>query len=202
MQGKFVVFEGLDGSGQSTQVKLLADYLLAKGQQVLVTKEPTKNSPFASEIRRALTEKERILAGDLQMLFAKDRKWHIKKVIEPALTKGEWVISDRYVFSAFAFGVASGLSQKEIETMNANYLRPDLVFFINTSPEICIERIMKRGEGVDLFEKLPILQKVSENYHLLFQKNTLLNVFIIDGNKSISDVFEQIKKILQGQTLQ
>lgn len=97
-KGKFIVFEGLDGSGQSTQSGLLRDFLIKKGYKVLLTKEPTLNSKFGKKIKRVLNKKERVSAKKLQELFTQDRKEHLEKTIIPALKKGEIVISDRYFF--------------------------------------------------------------------------------------------------------
>ncbi|MDD5047666.1 MAG: dTMP kinase, partial [Methanoregulaceae archaeon] len=103
-KGKFIVFEGLDGSGQSTQVKLLADFLKNKNIKVLATKEPTLDSAAGRLIRKALDKKTKILPKKFQELYAQDRKEHLNKVIIPNLEKGKTVISDRYFFSSFAYG--------------------------------------------------------------------------------------------------
>ncbi|MBM4177235.1 dTMP kinase [Candidatus Gribaldobacteria bacterium] len=198
-QGKFIVFEGLDGSGQSTQVGLLAKYLEQKGRFVLRTKEPTNNSPFALKIRQILSEKEKANPADLQNLFAQDRGWHLQKVIIPDLHRGEIVLSDRYMYSSLAFGMASGVNKEKIEELNKDFLKPDLVFFIKTEPKICLERIIKRGKQIDLFEKLPILERVFKNYCDVLERNKSLNVAVIDGNKSIDEVFQQIKEKLATQ---
>ena len=96
--GKFIVFEGLDGSGQSTQTELLRDFLIEKGYEVIQTKEPTQESKASQEIRETLDKKIKIKPMRLQELFTQDRKEHLDNLINPALKEGKMVISDRYFF--------------------------------------------------------------------------------------------------------
>ncbi len=198
--GRFIVFEGLDGSGQSTQVKLLAEFLEKRGYKVLKTKEPTKDSKFGKKIRKILDKEKRISPKKLQKLFSKDRAWHLKKIIIPALKERKIVISDRYFFSSFSYGITDGVGLKELITLNKKFLLPDLVFFLDVSPEICVQRIERRGEEKTLFEEKEILKKVYENYKKVlkeFEKTT--KIFIINGERSIEEVFSEIKKIVQKQ---
>lgn len=192
----FIVFEGLDGSGQSTQTKLLGRYLLKKGYQVVLTKEPTLDSQAGRKIREALDEKIKIESAKLQELFAQDRKEHLKNLIIPALKKGKIVISDRYFFSSFAYG-SIDLDLEWLIKLNKNFLMPDLTFILATRPEICLERIKNRGEEIKLFEKKEKLEKVWQNYQLLSQR--FKNIYFVDGEKSIREVFQQVKKILKAE---
>src|SRR4030043_67748 len=116
--GKFIVIEGLDGSGQSTQTGLLRDFLIKKGQEVILTKEPTRDSEAGKKIKEILDEKIRIEPQKLQDLFAQDRKEHLEKLIVPALKEGKTVISDRYFFSTFAYGAADGLDLEWLIKLN------------------------------------------------------------------------------------
>lgn len=191
--GKFVILEGLDGSGQSTQVELLSDFSKRKGQAVVSIKEPTLNSQAGQKIREVLDEKIKIEPAQLQKLFAQDRKEHLKNLIEPALKQGKIVISDRYFFSSFAFG-ALDLDLEWLIKLNNDFILPDITFFLDVKPEICLARIKKRGEEIKLFEKKEKLAKVWQNYKLIL--NRFENTYIIDGEKSIEEVFEQIKKVV------
>ena len=198
--GKFIVFEGLDGSGQSTQVEILGKFLEEKEYEVLKTKEPTKDSKFGKKIRKILDKEERISPKKLQKLFSKDRAWHLKKVIIPALKKGKIVISDRYFFSSFSYGMSEGIDLKELLAFNKKFLLPDLVFFLDVSPEVCIQRIEKRGERKTLFEKKEKLKKVYEGYKKVlkeFENST--EIYFINGERSIEEVSLDIKKIIQKQ---
>jgi len=193
-EGKFIVFEGLDGSGQSTQAGLLKEFLMKKGFNVVLTKEPTLYSEAGKRIRKILDKEIKVSPKELQELMVEDRKEHLEKVIIPALKEEKIVISDRYFLSTFAFGSADGLDLQELIKMNNQFLYPDTVFLLKVSPSICIERIKNRGDRVDLFEKEGKLSEVWKTYKIL--PDRLENIFIIDGEKSIEKVFEKVKEII------
>jgi len=192
--GKFVVIEGLDGSGQTTQVKLLGNFFIEKGYEVVLTKEPTLASSAGKEIRDALDKKVEAEPLKLQELFTLDRKEHLERLIEPALKEGKIVISDRYFFSTFAFGAADGLDLEWLIGLNNDFLLPDLTFILQVSPEVCVRRIEKRGQGIKLFEKKEKLEKVWQTYKIL--PNRFENVYIVNGESSIEEVFNAIKTII------
>ena len=212
-KGKFIVFEGLDGSGLSTQAKLLGDYLqnrgpahiatparsdaassgersVAGGREVILTKEPTMDSEAGRQIRAILDEKIKIEAAEIQRLFVQDRKEHLDNLIVPALRAGKIVISDRYFFSTLAFGAVSS-NLEWLIGLNKDFLLPDMTFLLLVRPEICVDRIIKRGEGVKLFEKLPTLEKVYKNYQIIAER--FENVYVVNGEESAEEVFEEIK---------
>jgi dTMP kinase len=195
--GKFIVIEGLDGSGQSTQVELLRKFLTNKGYKVLKTKEPTKDSQAGRKIEKILFEKEKVSPWELQKLFVQDRKLHLKNIIIPALKKGKIVISDRYYFSTFSYGSSEGLSLKRLMKLNEKFLLPDLVFFLDVKPKICLSRIEKRGKGRTFFEKLEKLKKVYQNYRKILKEfKWKTKIYFINGERSINEVFKEIKKII------
>lgn len=191
-QGKFIVFEGLDGSGLSTQANLLKDFLTKKGFKVFLTKEPTKDSIYGKKIEKILKEKEKISPGKLQLLFKNDRKIHLEKEIIPHLRKGKIVISDRYFFSSFAFGSSCGLSLNWLIKINSKFPLPDLTIFLKVRPEISLQRIEKRGEKKTLFEKREKLEKVFKKYLKLAK--IFKNFKIINGEKKREEVFQKVKK--------
>lgn len=192
--GKFIVFEGLDGSGQSTEVSLLKDYLITKGHSVVSTKEPTQDTEPGKKIKQVLSEKEKIEPEVLQELFSQDRKEHLEKLIIPALEKGQIVISDRYFFSSFAYGQSESLSLDDLIKLNNDFLLPDKTIILKVKPEICIQRIEKRGTDKTLFEKVEKLKRVWENYAVF--PSRFENVIIVDGEGTIEQVFEQVKKVI------
>ena len=193
IKGKFIVFEGLDGSGQTTQSYLLRDFLESKGFQVVLTKEPTLESESGKKIKRILQEEIKVSPLKLQELFTQDRKHHLKNLILPSLKKGKIVICDRYLFSSYAYG-SINLDLDYLKKLNKDFILPDIVFFLDVSPEVCIDRIRKRSVNIELFEKIEILKKVYKNYHKIFKD--FKNVYIIEGGKSIEEVFTQIKEII------
>ena len=192
--GKFIVVEGLDGSGQTSQTSLLKDFFIEKGYQVVLTKEPTQDSEAGKKIKEILEKKIETNPLELQKLFAEDRKEHLENTIIPALKQGKMVISDRYFLSTFAFGTAHGADLNELIEMNDNFLLPDLIFLLKVNPKVCIRRIEKRGDPKTLFEKEEKLAKVWEIYKIL--PNKIDNIYMIDGEESIEEVFEQIEKVV------
>ncbi len=196
-KGKFIVFEGLDGSGQSTQANLLRNFLTQKGLEIILTKEPTLDSETGKEIRQILDKKEKISPQKLQELFAKDRKEHLENLILPAIQERKIVISDRYFFSSFAYGKADDVDLEWLIKINNQFLLPDITFLLKVSPEICLERIKKRNQGKErtLFEEKEKLSKVWNVYQIL--PDRFKNIFIVDGEKPIEEVSKDIKKIIR-----
>jgi dTMP kinase len=195
--GKFIVFEGLDGSGQSTQASLLKNYFIKLGKEVVLTKEPTIDSEPGKKIRKSLDEEITVEPFELQKLFTEDRKEHLNNLIEPSLKDGKMVISDRYFFSTFAFGSSDKLSLDSLIDLNKEFLLPDLTILLKVSPDICVDRINKRGEGIKLFEKRDKLAKAWETYRIL--PDRFKNVYIVDGEKAIEEVFSQIQNIVNSK---
>lgn len=187
--GKFIVFEGLDGSGQTTQAGLLGEYLKHLGKKVFLTKEPTKDTEFGREIEDILKRRKIADGSELQKLFAKDRNEQLQKEIIPALKEGTNVISDRYFFSSFAFGSVDCDLEWLIE-LNNDFMLPDATFVLMVRPETAVERIKKRGLETTFFEELEKLKKVIKNYELL--RGRFENLFFINGERPIEEVRKEI----------
>jgi dTMP kinase len=192
--GKFIVFDSLDGAGNSTQVKLLADYLNKIGKRTYVTKEPT-SSLIGGLIKSQLTHDWKSSAECLQLLFCADRAYHLEKEIIPLLKRGINVISDRYFFSTMAYGNLEINDLNWLIEINKKFILPDLTFFLKVSPRVCIERIKKDRFEITLFEKEEILRKVWKNYEILAKR--FKNVYIIDGERSIEEISNEIIKITE-----
>ncbi len=192
-KGKFVVIEGLDGSGKSAQVDLLVSFLKNLGKDVIVTKEPTNDSEAGRKIKQVL-KKEITIENplELQKLYVEDRKEHLENKVIPALIEGKYVISSRYYFSTFAYGGADGLDLDYLIQLNKDFLKPDITFIIDVSSESCIKRIEQRGQEKEYFEELEKLKKIG-NFYKKFPA-MFENVMLINGEKAISEVFEEIKK--------
>lgn len=191
--GKFIVVEGLDGSGKSAQVDLLIDYLKQQGKEVVITKEPTVDSEAGRKVKQALKKEIVVEPLELQGLYVQDRKEHLENKVIPALKEGKFVVSSRYAFSTFAYGYSDGLDVDLLIKMNDNFLLPDLTIIVDVSPESCIDRIESRGEPKELFEKREKLAKVNEIYKRV--PDMFENVVVVNGERPISDVFEDIKNI-------
>ncbi|OGF82241.1 dTMP kinase [Candidatus Giovannonibacteria bacterium RIFCSPLOWO2_01_FULL_46_13] len=190
-KGKFIVLEGLDGSGESTQASLLKEFLEANNEEVVLTKEPYVDSESGKKIRMVLEKKTQMGLKELQDLFTENRKEHLDTLIIPSLEKGITVISDRYYFSTFAFGGASGLDVEYLIAQNDKFLQPDLTFILDVNPETSLKRIEGRGKPKEFFEEIEKLTKTREFYQTFPER--FANVYLIDGEKTIEKVFEQIK---------
>ena len=192
MKGKFIVFEGLDGSGLSTQAMMLKEYLLKKGRKTILTKEQTDNF-LGGMIKSSLKGHIKTSPLTLQLMFIADRSHHLDSEVEPALKEGKVVISDRYLFSTLAFG-SLDVDPEFLKFANSKFRKPDLTFIIDCNPETCVGRISRERFHIEMFEEKRKLEKVRENYMSL--KNYFPNVHIIDGNRNKQEVFEDIKKIV------
>ncbi|MGC9059310.1 MAG: dTMP kinase [Candidatus Aenigmatarchaeota archaeon] len=192
MKGKFIVFEGIDGAGLTTQANLLENYLKSKGYDVILTKEPTNN--LIGGLIRAALKKEWITSNKtLQLLFSADRAHHLEREIIPALEKGKIVISDRYFLSTIAYGMIE-VEKDWLKALNSKFLIPDIIFILDLPVEIALERIGKSRFGFELFEERGKLEKIRRNFIELSKEYN--NCFIIDASKSIEEVHENIKKIV------
>ena len=192
MAGKFIVFEGCDGSGLSTHSKLLYEHLKGKGIDVLLTKESTNNSIGTMIKENFLKEKQKIDPVALQLLFCADRAQHLAEEIEPALAAGKTVVCDRYILSTLAFGSLS-CDLDFLKQVNSQFRKPDLTFIIDVPPEVSMQRIKASRTGTELYEKLDTLKKVRDNYKSL--QNYFPNTFIVDNNRPLEQAVQEIKNI-------
>jgi len=195
----FIAFEGIDGSGKSTQVKLLSESLEKAGHKIYTTFEPT-DSPIGRIIRdifnHRLEADHRTIAG----LFVADRLDHLLNKQNGILRKieeGYTVITDRYYFSSYAYhGAHMSLDWViEANSLSADLLRPDINIFIDISPEISLNRIAKSRHSMELFETLDNLRQVKDKYYEAIEKlKDQERVFITDGNREPEAIFEDIRK--------
>ncbi|MBN1763306.1 MAG: dTMP kinase [Methanomicrobia archaeon] len=191
-KGWLIVFEGLDGSGLSTQAALLAEHLRENNEKVMLTKEPT-TSPIGELIRSALKRDRKFLLYALQLLFAADRAEHLEKEIEPALQANEIVISDRYILSSLAFGSVDN-DVEFLKQINARFRSPDLTIIIDTPPRVCRDRIVKNRDNIELFEEEKRLEKVRERYLAL--KDYFDNTVILAGDRAKEAIAKDIQGIV------
>lgn len=191
--GLFIAFEGLDGSGSSTQVDLLKDQLCSLGYPSFTTKEPTNNI-VGGLIRGLLTKEWQTTPEGFQLLFAADRAHHLKSKVIPMLEKGSIVITDRYAFSTIAFG-SIDLDKKWLLELNKHFILPDITFLIKCSPTECLNRINKSRHGREFFEEEKKLKKVWRTYDLLSQDKNY-NMVVIDGEKNIEEISLEILNIV------
>ncbi len=190
-KGQLIAFEGIDGTGKSTQIKLLADYLRAQGREVVETREPTDSS-YGRRIRELYVNRSTCTPEEELELFIQDRRLHVQELIAPALATGSVVLTDRYYYSTAAYQGASGLEPAEILARNNFAPKPDLVILLTMPPELSAERIrIGRGEQPNAFEQLDALRKTAA----IFAAFTDSCICRVDATQSVSAVHEQIQHV-------
>lgn len=196
-----IVFEGLDGAGTTTQAKLLAQRCRNSGCKVLHTCEPT-DSPIGKLIRQVLRGDIKITSRSLAFLFAADRENHLYNDVhglESAAKRGDIIISDRYFFSSLAYQ-SIGTPYDEVKSINSFFPFPEIVIYIDTPPDVCIDRIENR-EDRDDFETLEFQEKVYNSYEKAFQEMPLNSHLIrFNGTLEISilekEIFSAVSQIM------
>lgn len=191
-KGTFIVFEGIDGTGKSTQIKKLADALLEMGHDVLATREPTEGI-YGKKIRALYQNRSAVSANDELDLFIEDRRQHIKTLINPSLKAGKIVLCDRYFLSTAAYQGAAGCSPETIIARHHFAPEPDLAIILEVPPLVCIGRITeKRGDQLNDFEKLESLKKVDS----IFKEMDLPYIQRIDGSAAEEEVHRQVRGLI------
>ncbi len=196
-KGTFIVFEGIDGSGKTTQIELLAKHMTDRGRKPLITREPS-DGPVGVLLRQFLTGR---IKGDTRMiasLFASDRLDHITNPTDGLLERlesGADIISDRYCFSSYAYNSVD-MDLDWVISVNSESMRlmkPDLVIFIDVPVETALERISENRFSSELFEERERLEKVRENYLKSFERfSDTVNIVTFDGTGSVDEIASQI----------
>ena len=195
--GKFITFEGIDGSGKSSQSRALAAHLTDLGQTVVHTREPG-GSEGAEEIRALLVEGDpnRWSPETEILLFTAARRDHLEKTIEPALSAGKTVISDRFADSTRVYqGAARADLMDVVDQLHAQMIarEPDLTIVIDMDPEIALQRGLDRQSGEDRFEDfgLDFQIKLRAGFRALAHKNSHRMV-LINGHQPLGDVTQDV----------
>lgn len=202
-KGVFIAFEGIDGSGKSTQIQMLADRIQKEGIRCYQTCEPS-GGPIGSLTRQILTGRIKTDNRVIAAMFAADRLDHLLNEVDGIVAKvkeGICVITDRYYFSSYAYHSVDVPMDWVIKTNeeSAKILRPDVTIFIDIDADTAMERITKNRFHTELFEKKSRLEKVRNNYLKAFE---LLKeeekVIIIDGTKTPEEIAEEIWQTVKG----
>ena len=203
-KGKFIVFEGLDGSGTTTQSRLLKEWFENENQPVYLTHEPTEG-PIGILIRLALAGRlcsatnnqtyQQVNESTLALFFAADRMDHLQNTIIPNLEKGINVICDRYYLSSFAYQSLE-LEFEWIKQINSKCRQPDLTFMLDVPVIECKKRMAKERWHIDLYEDEEKLEKVRVNYLRIIEEylRRKENIEILNGNLSQKDVHNEVEK--------
>lgn len=190
-QGWFIVLDGIDGSGTTTQAQLLAESLRSKGYDVFLTKEPS-TGPVGTMIRQQLSADPGVDFTTLALLFAADRIDHVQREIFPHLRKDTIVICDRYVLSSLAYQTLNHSLDwvLKINGLGEHYLPADLTFFFDIPAEDAQERIQTRGGVTERFDALEQQRKIAQNYKTALAKMVRLGetVITVDARLPISEL--------------
>ena len=199
-KGKFIVFEGIDGAGKTTQIELLAAKLSSLGKSVHITAEPTANES-GKALRRALSGKEKKSECEMAAMFVLDRIGHNVQINE-LVDAGTTVISDRYYYSNLAYqGMSTDYAW--VRTMNIDcpeIRRPDVCIYLDLTPEESLSRISKGRESVEIYENLEKLTEVRNAFHTAINdlKGDGEKIFIVSANRSIEEISDEIFEIIRG----
>ncbi len=189
-RGRLIVFEGIDGTGKSTQIQLLSARLKAEGKQVLCSFEPTQGV-WGHRVREAARSGTRLPMDEEIACLLRDRQQHVEELITPALQSGSWVLLDRYYPSMMAYQGASGADVAQIQQLNEAFAPvPDIAFYINLSLEEARRRIAARGLTPDAFEEGGFQARVAAIY-----KNLNMPWWqVIDGSGTPDSIAEQVAR--------
>jgi dTMP kinase len=188
----FIVFEGIDGSGKSTQAKLLARKLKRKGLEVVTLSEPT-DGKWGQKIRQLSRAKGCLRPQSELELFINDRKENVARNIKPALKSGKTVILDRYFYSTLAYQGARGISLEKIRRLHKKFAAvPDVVFILDLPVTSGLRRIKDRSVIYRHFEDKDYLKKVRQIFLRLKDPECL----VIDGRPSAREIHKKIWAVL------
>ena len=194
---RFIVFEGIDGAGTTTQLNRLLKFCSDNKIKAIGTQEPT-SSPIGLLIRDFLSKKEEFAEETIIRLFASDRCQHIygKNGIIENLEKDFFVFSDRYLFSSLAY---QGFEDKKVFKENEDFPLPSVLFFLDIEPSKALMRIEKRGSEKEIYENINFLTKVRENYLEILEfyrtRHPEMRILVLDATEDEEDIARKIGEV-------
>ena len=197
MKGRFIVFEGIDGSGKTTQLKLLAERLRSEGKMVYMTAEPT-DMPSGKALREALGGKVKKSEWDMALMFVSDRIAHNldgESGIKKKLDEGYYVICDRYYYSTLAYQGYS-TDYEWVKGMNLScpeIIRPDVCIYLDLLPAQSLERITRGRDSVEIYENEETLARVREKFLSVIEDiGERDNIKRIDAYRTPEEIAEDV----------
>ncbi len=188
--GLFIVIEGIDGTGKSTQARRLGEWFVSQGREVVLSREPT-DGPWGKKLRESAATGRLSPEHELQY-FLNDRRQHVDELIAPSLAAGKVVILDRYYFSSMAYQGSRGFDPAEIRRLNEQFAPvPDLLLILDLDVDTAHDRIGHRGDSTNEFEKHESLTRCREIFLTLKHEPF---VRVIDSNGSLDDVTARIRQ--------
>lgn len=198
MHGKFIVLEGIDGSGTTTQTQKVVTFLSSLGRKAIATREPS-TGPIGKLLREILLGHYKRPDGcpvggeTMSLLFAADRMDHIHREITPHLVSGIDVVSDRYLLSSLAYQ-AEESDLEWVSSLGRNLIKPDVTILLDLPVTIAFERRQAANRPVERYDASSYLSRVAENYRHLIAKEP--EGYVLDGSQSISEVTNAISRLL------
>ncbi len=202
IKGTFIAFEGIDGSGKSTQVRMLDERMKKEKIYCHTTMEPT-DSPIGSLIHQIMIGRIKTDNKVISALFVADRLDHLLNDVDGIVHKineGITVITDRYYFSSYAYQSVDMPMEQVISAnkQSSDILRPTVTLFIDIPPDVAIERITKNRSHQELFEERSRLIQVRERYFEAFDRlNDTEKVIIIDGDRDAQEIADDIWEVVR-----
>lgn len=185
--GMFLVVEGIDGAGTTTQASLLAEWIRGRGRSCRLTGEPSRG-PLGRVLRQILSNQTDPICNDsVALLFAADRMDHLEKEILPALLSGDDLVSDRYYHSSLTYQSLQG-DQEWIRALNQRARIPDVTYILDLPAEQAEARRLRSRTSVELYEELSIQQRLEGAYRLLPSLLDQETIVILDGREEIANV--------------
>jgi dTMP kinase len=198
-RGRFITLEGLDGAGKTTHLTWLVETLRGSGKKVVQTREPG-GTPLGEKLRALLLSEPMHLETEALLMFAARRE-HIAQVIEPALTRGDWVVCDRFTDASFAYqGGGRGLARPKLEMLEQwvqGELQPDLTLMFDVPTEVAYQRVTGMGRELDRFEReqAEFFVRVRDEY-LARAESSRGRIRVIDASGSVGDIQKSLEKII------
>ena len=194
----FIVIEGLDGAGTTTQVARLVADLEAQQRSVLATREPTAG-PIGRIIRQTLVgQADAPTVESLPWMFAADRADHLHRTVEPALARNTVVVSDRYVPSSLAYQSLT-LPLEDVLALNARFRVPDLLIMVDVPVDTCLQRIQSRSDHRDIYERKDQLERIHAAYERVLARLAQRGdpIVRVDGTQDMDTVAASIATHIQ-----
>lgn len=198
---RFIVLEGLDGAGTTTQAALLQEYFTKLSSDSFLTREPT-DGPIGKLLRDVMSGRlmrYKMAEREMALLFAADRLTH-SRLIESKLLTGSHVVCDRYIFSSLAYQTLDpSISADWVTEINQDFSRPHMTVFLRVPVDECLRRISARNESPTVYEKKDFLETISDNYERLspYYRDGVGPLEIIDGTLSPEDVHSAVIKAIE-----
>jgi dTMP kinase len=202
-RAQLIVIEGLDGAGTTTQARRLVEHFTARGRRAHLTREPS-DGPIGRLLRELLAGAHAIGDQPLSqstfgLLFAADRLDHLQREVEPALARGDDVVSDRWYHSSLAYQ-GTGAERDWIATLNARARRPDITVFLKVRPDVAAKRRVDAGRAQELFEDLAMQREVDAGYKATIAELQTQGekIVTVDGELAADAVFAQVLGAVEG----